>query len=181
MKILDVGCGSNKFKSPDPKDIIIGMDYYNKDTVDVKHDVDKLPYPFKDNEFDIINCSHILEHVSDLIKTMDELHRIAKPGAKIIIRMPHGSVSYAWGHPTHKRLGALHTFDYFTKEAHEKYNKKDFKILKKRLHYARLKWIGYLIDFIVNLSPQTQYLFERFLCYYLGGFGEVYFELEVLK
>src|SRR3989344_5672582 len=45
---------------------------------DSRHDLDKFPYPFKNEEFDFIYCSHILEHVRDFRKTFLELLRITK-------------------------------------------------------------------------------------------------------
>jgi hypothetical protein len=42
--------------------------------IDVVHDLNTFPYPFRDNEFDEILAYSILEHVDDLVKTMDELY-----------------------------------------------------------------------------------------------------------
>ena len=43
---------------------------------------------FQDNIFDVILCSHVLEHVVDDQKAMAELFRVLKPGGWAIIQVP---------------------------------------------------------------------------------------------
>jgi len=82
MKILDLGCGKNKFKTSNLSDIVVGMDKYSLEGVDVVHDLEKTPYPFNDNEFDEIRTHHVLEHIQNFFGLMEECHRILKPGGK---------------------------------------------------------------------------------------------------
>ena len=58
----------------------------NSPLADVKADICDLP--FKDNEFDIIFCNHVLEHIPDDTKAMQELYRIMKPGGYGIFQIP---------------------------------------------------------------------------------------------
>lgn len=53
---------------------------------DVKADICNLP--FADNSFDIILCNHVLEHIPDDTKAMQELFRILKPGGMGIFQVP---------------------------------------------------------------------------------------------
>jgi len=53
---------------------------------DVKADICNLP--FKDNEFDIIFCNHVLEHIPDDTKAMQELYRVMKPGGMGFFQIP---------------------------------------------------------------------------------------------
>src|SRR5690606_22888913 len=53
---------------------------------DVKAEIFNLPY--KDNEFDVILCNHVLEHVKDDKKAMAELYRVMKPGGWGIFQIP---------------------------------------------------------------------------------------------
>ncbi|WP_412984166.1 class I SAM-dependent methyltransferase [Pontimicrobium sp. IMCC45349] len=66
------------------------LDYVTTDLesplADVKADICDLP--FKDNEFDIILCNHVLEHIPDDTKAMQELYRILKPGGFGIFQIP---------------------------------------------------------------------------------------------
>ncbi|APY07852.1 SAM-dependent methyltransferase [Winogradskyella sp. J14-2] len=53
---------------------------------DVKADICNLP--FKDNSYDVIFCNHVLEHIPDDIKAMQELYRVMKPGGFGIFQIP---------------------------------------------------------------------------------------------
>ncbi len=53
---------------------------------DVKADITNLP--FNDNEFDLVLCNHVLEHIPNDTKAMQELYRIMKPGAMGIFQIP---------------------------------------------------------------------------------------------
>ncbi|NHN26426.1 class I SAM-dependent methyltransferase [Flavobacterium jejuense] len=53
---------------------------------DVKADICNLP--FKDNTYDIVFCNHVLEHIPDDTKAMQELYRILKLGGMGIFQIP---------------------------------------------------------------------------------------------
>ncbi len=53
---------------------------------DVKADICDLP--FEDNSFDIIFCNHVLEHIPDDSKAMQELFRVLKKGGFGIFQIP---------------------------------------------------------------------------------------------
>lgn len=58
----------------------------NSPLADVKADICDLP--FKNNEFDVILCNHVLEHIPDDTKAMEELYRILKPGGFGVFQIP---------------------------------------------------------------------------------------------
>ncbi|MEW4924320.1 class I SAM-dependent methyltransferase [Algibacter sp. 2305UL17-15] len=58
----------------------------NSPLADVKADICNLP--FEDNEFDVILCNHVLEHIPDDTKAMQELYRVMKPGGYGIFQIP---------------------------------------------------------------------------------------------
>ena len=66
------------------------LDYTTTDLLsplaDVKADICNLPFP--DNEYDIILCNHVLEHIPDDTKAMQELYRVLKPGGMAILQIP---------------------------------------------------------------------------------------------
>ena len=66
-KILDVGCGQNKYSGA------IGIDSNPRSHADVIHDLGVVPYPFADDEFDEVICRHVIEHVPDVMAVVSEL------------------------------------------------------------------------------------------------------------
>lgn len=66
------------------------IDYTTTDLLspiaDVKADICNLP--FKDDEFDVILCNHVLEHIPDDTKAMQELYRVMKTGGYGIFQIP---------------------------------------------------------------------------------------------
>ncbi|HET8884979.1 MAG TPA: class I SAM-dependent methyltransferase [Salinimicrobium sp.] len=58
----------------------------NSPLADVKADICDLP--FKNEEFDYIFCNHVLEHIPDDTKAMQEIFRILKPGGTAILQIP---------------------------------------------------------------------------------------------
>ena len=53
---------------------------------DVKADICELP--FEDNSYDVVFCNHVLEHIEDDKKAMQELFRVLKPGGLGIFQIP---------------------------------------------------------------------------------------------
>ncbi|MCH2194515.1 class I SAM-dependent methyltransferase [Kordia sp.] len=66
------------------------LDYTTTDLLsplaDVKADICDLP--FEDNSFDTILCNHVLEHIPDDTKAMQELYRVLKPSGMAILQIP---------------------------------------------------------------------------------------------
>lgn len=106
-KILDLGCGNRK------KEGAIGIDINPKTNADVIHDLNKFPYPFEASTFDEIYADNVIEHLDDVIKVMEELHRIGKPGALIKIDVPYFRAHWAFIDPTHKHFFTTQSFSYF--------------------------------------------------------------------
>jgi SAM-dependent methyltransferase len=50
--------------------------------------VDITNMQFADNKFDVIYCSHVLEHIPDDKKAMKELYRVLKPGGWAMLQVP---------------------------------------------------------------------------------------------
>jgi SAM-dependent methyltransferase len=66
------------------------LDYTTTDLLspiaDIKADICNLP--FEDNSYDVILCNHVLEHIPDDTKAMQELYRVMKPGGYGIFQIP---------------------------------------------------------------------------------------------
>lgn len=96
---LDIGCGRNKQPG------FTGMDIRRFKTVDIVHDLTKIPYPLPDESCIQIIGSHIVEHIDPkdfgFIKFMDELWRITKPGCQVAFAYPYGVNHHFQKDPTH--------------------------------------------------------------------------------
>jgi SAM-dependent methyltransferase len=86
-KVLHIApeqCFINRFKKQ--KNLAyITADLYSP-IVDVKADI--LDLPFDDNSFDVVFCNHVLEHIEDDKKAMQELYRVLKPKGMGIFQIP---------------------------------------------------------------------------------------------
>jgi ubiquinone/menaquinone biosynthesis C-methylase UbiE len=112
---LNVGCGRN---------VLAGwthVDSAKLPGVDVVADLEAMsahPLPFADDSVDEFLLSHVLEHIRHALPLMQELHRIARPGAVMTIRAPHGASDDASEDPTHVRLMFPNSFAYFSQLAY---------------------------------------------------------------
>ena len=92
-KVLDLGCGTNKYKKYFmQKNKFIGIDVktsgreINQKTPDVFYDGKKLP--FNDGNFDLIICTEVLEHVENFELVVSEIFRSLKRNGSAVITMP---------------------------------------------------------------------------------------------
>jgi SAM-dependent methyltransferase len=106
---LNLACGQQRQEG------FIGIDKVKTEATDIVHDLDDIPWPLDDNSVDEILCSHYIEHTKDLIKFVDEMHRIMKQGAKATIIAPYYASMRAFQDPTHVRGICESTFLYFNK------------------------------------------------------------------
>jgi SAM-dependent methyltransferase len=107
---LHLGCGRT------PLSGWVNVDAVALAGVDVVADLDACrhkPLPFPDNAFDEFLASHLIEHLRDPLAFMQELHRLAAPGAKALFRLPYGTSDDAYEDPTHVRPYFLGSFQYF--------------------------------------------------------------------
>ena len=59
----------------------------NSPIADVKADICNLP--FDDNSYDFIICNHVLEHIPDDTKAMQEIYRVLAPSGTAILQVPY--------------------------------------------------------------------------------------------
>ena len=106
-RTLELGCGFSKAPGAFGVDILPGSQ------ADLIHDLNVFPYPLKDSSWDRIICRDVLEHVDDVIRTMEEIWRIAAPGATVEVHAPFMSSVNYFSDPTHKRAFTSRSFDFF--------------------------------------------------------------------
>ena len=106
-KVLDLGCGKKKRAGS------IGVDWSDQHDADVVHDLNVFPYPFESSIFDEIYIDNTLEHLDDVVRVMEEIHRICKPGGFVKVIVPYFRSVWACVDPTHKHFFTVNSLAYF--------------------------------------------------------------------
>ncbi|MBU3906866.1 MAG: class I SAM-dependent methyltransferase [Nanoarchaeota archaeon] len=177
---LNLGCSVFKKKG------FLNVDIDSDKNPDLLLNLDKIPYPFKDESFSLITADHVLEHLNNPFEIMKELYRILKPRGKLIIKVPHFSRGFT--HPDHKRGFDVSFPLYFNEDFKAFYTGTSFKLEKLKLTWCAQPYlkkitlspvqyffasiIGNIIDLFANASP---YLCSRLWCFWVGGFEEIEF------
>jgi SAM-dependent methyltransferase len=180
-RVLDVGCGWNKTPGA------IGIDANPKTHADVIHDLGATPYPFPDDEFDEIICRHVAEHVPDVMAFISELHRIAKPGGRILITTPHYSNPDWATDPTHRNHFNSYSFNCFVDDRQLFPFYTDVRLRPRRTYVSVANlWRALGLEVLINLDQRwpsfrfTRKFWEFYLSTVLRG-KELQFDFEVLK
>ncbi len=107
----------------------------NSPLADIKADICNLP--FQDNQYDVIFCNHVLEHIPNDIKAMQELYRVLKPGGMAILQIPQD-------------LNREVTFEDDTitdpKERAKIFGQYDHVRVYGRDYFEKLRTIGFAVD-----------------------------------
>ncbi len=163
-QILDVGCGIKKFPGS------IGIDRNTDTAADIIWDLDKFPWPIESNTFDEARLIHVIEHVGDVIATMEELHRILKPNGQIVLETPHYTDFSSWCDPTHRWHLNSFSFRYFGVDNagfgyYSRARLREITVYVKLL--ALWRYLGF--EFLVNHSRAFRKFWEFYLCFVIRG------------
>ncbi len=95
LRVLDVGCGVKPyFPFFATAREYVGVDLVETEHADLVGSVEQLPV--EDGAFDIVLCIQVLEHVDDPARAIRELHRVTRPGGRVLLST-HGTQVY---HPS---------------------------------------------------------------------------------
>ena len=175
MRTLDVGCGINKLAGA------IGIDRNPASRADVLCDLDRIPYPFRDSSFDRLQAVHVIEHVADVIRSMEEFHRLVRAGGEVIIVTPHYTDFSSFCDPTHRWHLNSFSLRYFGENhgGFGYYSDARFEELSVHLKLLALwRWLGF--ELAVNASPRFRRFWEHYLCYVVRG-KVIEWRLRVVK
>jgi SAM-dependent methyltransferase len=186
MKKLNLGSGAF------PKEGYVNVDLTPDYGAEVIHDLREFPYPFADDEFDLVEADHCLEHLPEPFRVIRELHRITRNAGAIRIRVPHFSRGFS--HPEHMS-GFDITLPYYFRPDF----KGGYQGVELRLDGQKLRWfaqpylkksvlsppayyaaaaVGGALSVLANFSPS---LCSRLWCFWVGGFEEIEFNFTVVK
>lgn len=164
LPILDVGCGINKYPGS------IGVDRNPNTRADVIADLDDYPFPFRDGVFREVRAIHVIEHVSDVIRTMEEFHRLLAPGGRAVIVTPHYTDFSSFCDPTHRWHLNSFSLRYFGKDngGYAYYSRARFReILTGVRLLAFWRYLGF--ELLVNRWQWFRRFWEFYLCYLIRG------------
>jgi SAM-dependent methyltransferase len=171
---LDVGCGQNKRPGA------IGVDRNRNTSADVVADIDRGALPFRDGVFERVWLVHVVEHVADVVATVEEAHRVARPGGTIVIETPHYTDFSSFCDPTHRWHLNSFSFRYFTEDGGFSYYTAR-RLRERRIEVKLLRlWKLLGFEWLVNSSRAFRKFWEHYLCFVVRGKAMV-FEFEVVK
>jgi len=119
MQRVDLGCGPCKQSG------FLGLDRYALPGVDIIADLDGC-LPFRDDSVELLVASHSLEHVSHILKTMQEIYRICEHGAQLCIIAPYSEQKLNLANPYHTTVFNEHTPRFWTSWPHVTIDPKEF-------------------------------------------------------
>ena len=134
MDKLNLGCGNAIMADAVNHDRI-----KHRPEITVTHDLNGLPWPWKDGSFDLIVAASVFEHLTiDLVQVVDECWRILRPKGQLYMKLPHWQSDIAYQDPTHRWRFSMHSFDLFDPDTrHGKdyafYTTRKWKIAKPAL------------------------------------------------
>ena len=162
MKIkLNLGCGE------DTREGYLNVDIVKGEEIDIVHNLNIFPYPFKDNSVDEIVLQSCLEHLNFPEEVIYELHRILKVGGILEVLCPHFSSFQAFGNIQHKRSYAHGSMNSF---------KDIFKVNSNIDFDGIFKWMYWF----VNRNNFTRGFYEKHFAYIFPA-SNVYFKLIKLE
>lgn len=170
-RVLNLGSGLK------PVPGAVNLDVTSATNPDVVHDLNIAPWPFPAGSFDEIHARDVIEHLDDILLTMEEIHRVARPGAIVRITVPHYSCANAFTDPTHRHYFSIFSFHYFTGENEFPF----YTAAKFRRRSSQIIFHPTVINKIVwRLAARWPEAYERRWAWIMPAWF-LSFELEVVK
>jgi len=163
-RCVDLGCGRRRHPGA------IGVDLAPLPGVDVIAHLEAAHLPFGDASLDTVLAFHVLEHLDDLPRVMQELARVLRPGGRCVVEVPYFASPSAFADPTHRRAFTYTTFEHFAPppargwraNRHTWFGEAPFWVRQRRLVFGRLhRLLG--LAWLANRLPS---LYENFFVYW---------------
>lgn len=174
QRVYNLGAGKQNFPGT------ISVDWNDMPHLGVRHNLDIFPWPIESDSADAILAFHFMEHTDDLFKVFEEIYRIGKNGAHVLIEVPHFRHSSSFKDPTHKNHFSGKTINYFCTTNHTfTHLPFTFKLVERSFGWptthapAWKKWMKRFIERHIDLYENYLHLFWRV--------NILVFELEIVK
>jgi hypothetical protein len=167
--VLNLGCGNKHIPGA------LNVDVSSQVGADLVHDLQERPWPLPDKHFKEVHLYDVLEHVTDIVETLDEVHRVCSEGATVHITVPHFSSVNSYSDPTHRHLFSTTTLSYLD-PAHPLsfYGRGRFRVKSQLVFEPTL--LGRLVGRVANRATAR---FEKRWAFLFPAWF-VYFQLEAL-
>ncbi|MEK6823656.1 MAG: methyltransferase domain-containing protein [Nanoarchaeota archaeon] len=143
----------------------VNVDFKNSFKHDIDHDLNKFPWPFKDNTFEELTANNVIEHLNNPLEVMKEIWRISKPGARVNIAVPYYKSFNAFRDLTHVSFFTWDSFSplcgFISSREKDKvgYLPKLFRYSKRKLIYMSsskfvIRQICQFFELIININPE---------------------------
>ena len=170
-EVLNIGCGRKHVEGA------VNLDVTPDSNPDVLCDLNRRPWPLPDNHFREVLAQDVVEHLEDVLKTFEEIHRVCRDGALVRVAVPHFSSGNAYTDPTHRHFFGYFTLDCFTeKDERSFYTRARFRYRHRQIIF----WPTLLNKIVWRLANRYPMWYElRWAWVFPALF--VSFELEVVK
>ncbi len=111
----------------------------------------------------------MIEHVSDVVRTMEEFHRLVRAGGEIYLATPHYTDFSSFCDPTHKWHLNSFSLRYFGPD-HGGYSYYTDARFEEKVYVKLLSLWKYLgFEWLINASPRLRRYWEYYFCYIIRG------------
>jgi SAM-dependent methyltransferase len=138
VRLLDIAPADSLRKYLQGTDGIIyrSADLYATD-VDDNVDIQDM-HIYKENSYDLVICSHVLEHVPDDQRSLREMYRILRPGGSCLLMVPIPLGNYKYD----EELGSLST-----EERERRFGQDDhMRLYTKKVFEERIRAAGFALQ-----------------------------------
>jgi hypothetical protein len=169
--VLNLGCGIKKLPSA------LNVDSQAQVKPDLVVDLDARPWPLPSDRFREVHAYDVIEHLENVVGTLEEIHRVSRPGAVVRITVPHYSCGNAFTDPTHRHYFGYQSFHYVTDEhEHGHYSSVRFRRRETRMVFHPTV-SNKIVHRLANAYPEAYE--KRWAWMFPAWF--LYAELEVIK
>lgn len=145
---INIGSGQKVMEGWD------NLDQHDEFGANIIWDLNNLPLPIRDNTYDHVLCSHVLEDFANPKPLFDELVRICAKGGQIEIRVPY--MMHVWDSVNHMRAFNILTFYDFLYHGDYGTPRLPLELTEAKFYYTHFSWWMWffknLFNFLLKLN-----------------------------
>lgn len=116
--------------------------------------IDATDIPYQNNTFDLVICNHVLEHIPDYLKAIEEIYRVLKPKGIAVLQTPYSKILSKNFEDQNINTDSLRYFFYGEKD--------HYRIFSEQHFLKDIKNVGFELDII----PHEKYFDQKTSFYY---------------